>query len=186
MISTHEHLAGMPPGLTVIESRAQALEAAYQNFDIMIADLEHDLEAVKSKHLRNLKKQAAVVAYLEAELHGAVEQSSDLFKKPRTVTLHGIKLGFQSSVGSVSWNDDEQTVALIKKHFKGRETEFIKTDETPKKDALRALSEAELAKVGCRIEGAGDQVFIKRIAGEVEKMFNKIIDKLVSAMIEEE
>jgi hypothetical protein len=186
MISTTEHLAGMPAGLTVIETRAQALEAACQNLDLQLADLERDLEAVKSKHLRGLKKQAAIVANLEAELHSAVEQAPDLFKKPRTVTLHGIKLGFQSSAGAITWHDNDQVVALIKKHFKGRETEFIKVEETPKKDALRALTEAELVKVGCRIEGAGDQVLIKRLDGEVEKMFGKLIDKLVAAMIGEE
>jgi len=186
MIAPHDQIAGTSADFATIERQVAAYDQENQNLELMIAELEHDLEAIKNKHLRGLKKQAGVVANLEAQLHSSIESAPALFNKPRTITIHGTKIGFVPSVGSVAWNDDDQVCTLIKRHFKARAAEFIKTEETPKKDALRSLSEADLAKVGCHIEGAGDHVLIKRVAGDVEKLINKLIDKLVSSMIEDE
>lgn len=119
----------------------------------MTAALEADLEIVKQRHLRALKRQAALVAAREAELHSAVESSPRLFARPRTTVLHGTKIGYTTSVGSVTFDDEARVVQLIEKHFGERFDELVKTERTPRKDALRTLSPTELAKLGCRIRG---------------------------------
>lgn len=75
---------------------------------------------------------------------------------------------------------------MIEKHLPGRAIELVKVERTPRKDALRTLTESELSKLGCRIDGAGEVVIVKRVAGDVEKLINKLIEKLVSAMVEGE
>ena len=187
MIPTLEHPAGPAPcNINQIETFAARYDTECAKLESMVGDLENDLEAAKQKHLRGLKRQASVVAARQAELHSAVEQSPALFVKPRTLTLHGTKLGFTSSEGKVAWNDDEKVVQLIEKQFPKRFDELVKTGFTPKKDALRELTAGELAKLGCRIEGAGDMVLVKRVAGDVERLINKLIEKLASAMVGED
>ncbi|GEM_PF-663392 len=191
MISSTENLAGVlafnrARAITEMEPLCAAYDAQCIKLEEMIGDLESDLEAVKQKHLRGLKKQAGVVAACEAELYGAVEGSPRLFDKPRTMILHGTKIGFANSVGSVVIDDDAQTVKLAEKHFPDRFDELVKTECTPRKDALRTLSEKDLAKLGCRIEGCGPVVIVKRVAGDVEKLINKLIEKLVGAMVKED
>jgi hypothetical protein len=184
MTPTLEHIAGPQPcTISQIETFAARHDAECAKLERMIGDLEADLEAAKLKHLRGLKRQASVVAARQAELHSAVEQSPALFVKPRTLTLHGTKLGFTSSEGRVEWNNDEQVVQLVEKHFPKRFDELVKTGFTPKKEALRDLAADELAKLGCRIEGAGDTVLVKRVAGDVEKLINKLIEKPARAMV---
>jgi hypothetical protein len=185
MISLNDNLAGRPVTLADIESRCASYEGESAKLEELISALESDLESVKQKHLRGLKRQAAIVANLEADLQSAVERSSDLFKKPRTMTVHGVKVGFTVSKGKIEWDDEELVIRLIKKHFKDQADILIRSTEEPNKDALRNLPAGDLAKLGCRIEGAGDMPIVKRVAGEVEKLINKLIEKLVEAMVED-
>jgi hypothetical protein len=187
MISQAETpIAGRLPRVTLadIETQTATYEAASVQLESQIAALESDLEAVKRKHLAGLKKQAAVVANREAELFSSIESAPDLFKKPRTLTLNGVKVGYTLSQGKVEWHNEDQVLALIKKYRKDEVDVLIHTKETPNKDALRNLPAGDLAKLGCRIDGAGDVVICKRVAGDVEKLVNKLIEKLVEAMVE--
>ena len=152
----------------------------------LIAALEADLEAVKQKHLGALKRQASVVARREAELQSAIEANGSLFVKPRSVTLHGIKVGLTYSKGCLEFDDADTVIRLIKKLHKAEADTFIRTKEEPNKEALWTLSVDQLAQLGCRIEGVGDQVICKRVAGDVEKLIKKLIEKLVEAMVNQE
>ena len=188
MISPNEHIASGAATLTLnqIEPLCASYDLECVKLEDMIGGLEADLEAVKQKHLAALKRQARVVANREAELHSAVEVSAGLFTKPRTHIMHGTKVGMASSIGSVVFEDEAQVVKLVEKHFKNRFDELVKTEHTPRKDSLRQLTMAELAKLGCAVDGAGEVVIVKRVAGDVEKLINKLITKLVEAMVENE
>lgn len=170
--------------LADIERLSAAFEDEGACLEEMIATLEADLEAVKQKHMRPIKRQAAAVAQREAELHSAVESAPELFKKPRTITVHGVKCGFTLSAGKLVWDDPDNVIALIRRYRKDDAELLIRTTEEPNKDALKSLPAGDLAKLGCRIEGAGDQVIVKRTAGDVEKLINKLVEKMVEAMVE--
>ena len=121
MISTHENLGGLKSrAITELEPLCAAYDGECVQLEEQIAALEADLEAVKAKHLRGLKKQAAIVAAREAELNSAVEGSPELFVKPRTFIMHGCKVGFSTSTGSVDFEDEAQVVKLVEKHFKAK------------------------------------------------------------------
>ncbi len=185
MIMDLTQTSGRQLTLADIETRSHDYNKECDAMEELIAALETDLEAVKQKHLRGIKRQAAIVAAREAELNSAIESSPGLFTKPRTITVHGVKVGFTVSQGKLVWDDEELVVALIKKHRKADADTLLRIKEEPNKDALKSLPAVDLAKVGCRIEGAGDVVVLKRVAGDVEKLVNKLIEKLVEAMVSE-
>jgi hypothetical protein len=187
MISTTDNIAARPPAsLTTIEAVCADYDAESAKLESMVADLEKDLEAVKQKHLPGLKRQAAVVARREAEGISAVESAPNLFVKPRTVTVHGVKAGYSTSVGKLAFDDGDTVVKLIRRYRKDDADVFIRTVEEPNKDSLKTLPREELQRLGCRIEGAGDLVVFKRVAGDVERLINKLIEKLVQAMVKED
>jgi phage host-nuclease inhibitor protein Gam len=169
-----------------LDSQAGEFDSESSKLEQMIADLEADLETVKRKHLTLLKRQAGVVANREAALIAAIEAAPELFKKPRTLMMHGVKLGYTTSQGRVEFEDADQVVKLIRRYYADLLDEFVRTKEEPSKDALRRLTEPELAKICCRIEGAGDVVVLKRVAGDIEKLISRLIDKMVAAMVETE
>ena len=185
MLSTSENLAGSPD-ITKLEKLCQRYDAECMALEAGVAALEADLEAVKQRHLAKLKRQAAVVARAEAELASAVEQAPQLFKRPRTLVLHGTKIGFANTIGSVVFEDGDYVVKAVRNVMPERFDEFVKTEFTPRKDALRKLTPDELDVLACRVEGDGEVVVLKRVAGDVEKLMDKLISKLVTAMAEAE
>lgn len=175
-----------PKSLESIERLCLELNSNAETLEALIAALQADLEEVKARHLRGLKRQASTVARTEATLISAVEAAPALFEKPRTLTIHGVKVGFTLSKGKVEWDDQDSVVAAIKRHRKDDADVLLQTEESPRKDALRALPASDLAKLGCRIIGAGDQVVVKRVAGDVETLIAKLTEKLVARMVSAE
>lgn len=172
-----------PKNLAEIDTHASWFADESGKLETMVDDLQADLEKVKSKHLNALKRQAGVVARANATLISAVEANPGLFEKPRTLVLHGIKVGLGNSKGRVEWDDDETVVRLVRKFFADDADLLLQETVTPKKDALRTLPAGDLAKLGCRIVGAGDQVIVRREAGDVEKLIERLTAKLVEKMI---
>lgn len=181
------HIAAVanPPSLAALELQTRDYDAECVRMEELVAALEADMEAIKRKHLPALKRQAGVVANRQADLQSAIETATELFTKPRTLTLNGIKIGFTNSVGSIVWDDDDQVVSLIKKQRPEDAATLVRTFTEPNKNALKSLPPAELKKLGCRVEGAGDVVVLKRVAGDVEKLVTNLIDKMVAAMTKE-
>ena len=175
-----------PVTLGQIETACRRYDSASVDLELMTADLERDLEEVKGKHLRRLQKQAAEVAAAQAECHTLIERGPDLFIKPRTVTMHGVKTGYILAEGKLVFDDAETVLKLVRRRFKDDAETYIRTTEEPNKDALRTLDATALAALGCRIEGAGDQVVLKRVAGDVEKLLNKLIAKMAESMVGKE
>lgn len=185
MIALNETV-GATVTLEQIEKGCARFEAESATLELLTGDLEADLAAVKAKHLRKLKQQASVVAAAQAELFSLVERAPGLFSKPRTITIHGVKVGYTIANGTLEFEDEDAVIALIKKHHKGDADTYIRTTEAVDKNALRTLAAPELAKLGCRIDGAGDVVILKRVAGDVEKLLNKLINRMVESMVESE
>lgn len=173
-------------------------DATCTEMETIIADLEKELGEVKHKYMAALKRKVGQVARCEAELTQIIEASPELFAKPKTMILHGVKIGFTLSKGSVEFDDDDeqnvvrriQALCGCTDEFKtddtfvGRESEFIRTKFAVNKVAVSRLSAEDLERIGCRIDGAGDVVCVKRVAGDVEKIIDKMIAKLVETMVE--
>ncbi len=186
MIAPADQLGGKHITLGTIETSCRDYENSTAALEELISALETDLEEVKRKHLRGLKRQAAIVANIEADLRNQIERAPELFTKPRTLTIHGVKVGFTVSNGRVEWEDEDLVLKKIKKHFPDDTDVLIRTTEEPNKDAIRVLTPAGLEKIGCTIEGVGDVVLVKRVAGDIEKLIDKLKTKLVEAMVSEE
>jgi len=189
MIASTEQIAGGPAtkaslALKQMEPLCAAYDVECVELEIKIAQLEADLEVVKQNHLPGLKRQAAKLAAREAELYNAIENNPDLFVKPKTLVIAGTKIGYANSIGSVTFEDEDYVVKQVEKLLPDRFDELVKTERTPRKDALRTLDGKDLAKLGCSITGDGPTVILKRVAGDVEKLINKLIEKLVGTMVD--
>jgi arsenate reductase-like glutaredoxin family protein len=182
MIAPIDQIAGHSVSLAQIEPQCERYENESARLEQLIAALESELETVKQKHLRAIKRQAGVVAGCEAELESLIEDAPELFIRPRTITLHGVKVGYTASSGRVEFDDEDSVIARIKKSRPEDADLLIRKTEEVNKEALRQLPADELFELGCQLEGAGDTIVLKRVAGEVEKLVNRLITKLVDAL----
>lgn len=163
--------------LEEIEQHARAYADARAELAERVQALQDEIEAAKRRKLRGIKSAVAKAAEAHDELHAAVVDSPDLFARPRTKVLSGIRIGYTKQKGKLIIGDPGKTIQLIRRHFPEREEALIKISETAAKKALETMSAAELKRINVLVEDAGDKVVIKPTDSEV--------DKLVAALLAE-
>lgn len=161
--------------LVDIETRAKKYAEAREDLAGIVAALNDGIKALKRDHMKRLKKAVADAAERHDALKALIEDAPELFVKPRTVVFHGIKLGYQKGKGKIEWDDADQVVRLIKKHFPEQADVLVATTERPAKDALAQLTAAELKKLGISVTDGGDAVFIKPADSAVDKMVDALL-----------
>ena len=140
-----------------------------------VAILEEELEVVRKKHMRGIKHCIRSAAEQTAVLQMEIEDSRELFGRPKTLVLHGIKVGFVKGKGKLEWEDDDTVVRLIKRHFPDQAEVLIKTTEKPRKDALNALTVSELKKIGVTAEETGELVVVRAVDTDVDKIVRALL-----------
>lgn len=156
--------------LTDIEKRAKALADAREVLSAIVTELQAGIEALQRDHMRGLKAAVNSAAEQHDRLKTLIELNPELFNRPRTVVMHGIKCGYQKSPGRLEFDDAARVVALIRKHFPERADALIAVEESPVRSALAQLSVAELKRIGVTVTGTGDVVVIKPADSQVDKL----------------
>lgn len=168
--------------LTDIEPSAKAYAEARAKVADIVTELNTGIDALKRDHMPALKRAITKAAEKHDQLKQLIEANPALFVKPRTVIYHGVKIGMKKGTGGISFDDADQVVRLVKKHFPEQADVLVTTVEKPAKDALAQLTVAELKKVGCSVVDAGDAVVIKPTDSEVDKL----VDALMKGATEEQ
>lgn len=167
--------------LDSISKQTDAFAAARQLLAERVTALNEGMTQLRRQHMAGIKRALAKAAEAEAELREMVRSSSPIFVKPRTRVIAGVKVGFQKGKGVMNIPDAAAVVARIKKHLPEQADILIATKETPVKDALAQLDGADLKKLGITITDAGDQVVVKPVDSEVDKMVDALLKAAVDA-----
>lgn len=167
-----------------IERRAKALAETRERLSAIVTELNAGIEALHRAQMPALRRAVAAVADRHDELKGLIEQHPELFVKPRTVVMHGIKLGYAKGKGSVEFDDADQVVRLIEKHHPDQVDVLVQVEKTPVKAALAQLSAAELKKLGVTVEGTSDVVLIKPTDSAVDKTVKALMKAAIGEKTE--
>lgn len=163
------------PAMTDIERQTKVYAEAREKLAGMVAELTDGLEALKRNRLPAIKRALQRAAEKEAELRAVIESAPDLFAKPRTVVMHGVKVGWQKGPGKIEFDDPDQVVALIKKRLPDQADVLVATIEKPVRKALQQLSVQQLKSIGCQVEGTDDVVVIKAVDSDVDKLVTALL-----------
>jgi hypothetical protein len=164
-----------------VTARAEALARARGQLAALVGALNEGIEALKADHMPGIRTAIEQASTAWTTLEAEIRANPGLFVKPRTVSAHGIKFGLQKGAGTLVVPDPEKTLKLIRKHLPEQAEVLIVTKEVPSKDALMNLPANDLARIGARIDGTGDQVVIRPADGAVDK----IVKALLKASIDE-
>jgi len=165
--------------LLEIESLTKAYYMTRKILSDRMQELQEELDQVKKRHLPGIKKAVATAASWQSRLKNAIDEVPELFTKPRTVVLYGIKVGFQKGKGEIVIEDPAHTIKLLKKAMPEEAWgNYIKITESLIKTTLAQLPASELRRLGVEVIETGDQVVIKPTDSEV--------DKLVEALLKDE
>jgi hypothetical protein len=152
------------------EARAQMMEH--------VAALERGMETVRKKYLPAIKVTFRRTEKKYEALMAAVESNPQLFKKPRTVVFHDVKVGLKKDKGKITWDDDEKVVSLISTHFPEMFETLVRTTHTPVKTALDGLPAHDLKKLAVTVTDDGDQVVIRPVDSVGEKFVKELLKDL--------
>lgn len=171
-----------------IERLTKEFADARDRLGATLRDLNDRIEMLKRQFLPGVKTQVGIAAEKKLDLKNAIESSKTLFESPRTIIMHGVKVGLQKGKGKIEWEKDQtdHIVKFIEKHFSEMADILIQTTKKPIKKALSNLSVAELKKLGIEVDDTGDQVVIKPTSTDIEKWVDKLLREKDEAGSEEE
>ncbi len=158
-----------------IDELAQNFSRTRETLAGRIAALEEELEQVRKKHMLGIKRSIYAAAADQTELRAAIEESRALFGRPKTIVLHGIKVGYSKGKGKLEWEDDDLVVRLIERHFPDQAEVLIKTTKKPRKDGLNGLTVAELKKIGVTAEETGEMIVVRPVDTDVDKIVKALL-----------
>ena len=161
--------------LADLEKRVKRLADTRAVLCGIVAHLNDGIDALRRDHMKELKAAVNAAAEEHEKLKALIEAHPELFAKPRTVVMHGIKLGYRKGSGSMEFDDAEQVAKLVQKHFPDEFDLLVKTEHKPIKKALEQLNAAQLKKLGITVEETGDVVFIKPTDSAVDKLVNALL-----------
>ncbi|MEJ1358309.1 MAG: hypothetical protein RPU51_09070 [Candidatus Sedimenticola sp. (ex Thyasira tokunagai)] len=163
--------------LNDIEKQARMYADKRQILRDRVEAFEAEVDRIKRKHYKGIRAAQIAASQAEDRLGISIDAAPELFIKPKTHNLHGIRCGMQMGKGKIEIADNDKTCALIRKHLADQADVLIKTTEAPVNKALNQLSAAELKKIGVKVIPGKDQVFIKAT--------DSALDKLVEALMKE-
>jgi hypothetical protein len=160
----------MSSKLDVIDEMTKKYADAYEALADEIRDLNSVIKIATDSRLKVIKRRVEAEAERRAELAVAIEAATDLFNSPRSLVLHGVKVGLAKGKGKIEMTDPDNTVRLIEKLMPDQVPLLVKIEKTPVKEALAGLKAAELKSLGVTVTGSGDEVVIRPVASNVDKM----------------
>lgn len=160
--------------MTAIEERARYYAACRDDLATRINALEAEVVVVREQHRAGILDALRAHKQAEEGLREAIAAAPELFDKPRTRVLHGIRVGYQKGKGGLEIADEEATVKLIRKHCPDKLDALVKVTEKPIRKALQNLDAGLLKKLGIGILGTGDVIVLAATDGDLDKLIKAL------------
>lgn len=172
---------------TLGEIEAQTRDFAEVSKDLteLVARMKDEIDRVRKRYLESVTKLAKKAAQEKALLLDTIEESRELFVKPKTITLHGITVGLRKKKGRIEIPNESGTIKMIRKHFPEQAEVLIQEKPKVIKKALANLTATDLKKIGVEISADSELPIVKSALDEVEKLVNALVDEELSNQLPE-
>lgn len=164
------------PTITDIEQKTRDYAMALGYLEDAQRELAWLIRRLIRRRMPRIHRATEQLAALETEIHDLLRQAPDLFTRPRTLTIAGIRVGYTKGKGTIEWDDPDTVIRLIRRHFADDLADaLIKRTEAPIKKALAALPAADLKRIGCRIASTGDTTIVHPVDSDTDKLVEALI-----------
>lgn len=153
-----------------LEGLTRSYAAAHDVLAQRMDRLEAEVGKVKRRYLRGIKSAAEAAAARKQALFDYVRDHLDEFERPKTRTLHGVKVGLVKGRKKLVCENKEFTIAAIKQRHPGLVGVLLKTTTRLLISGLKKLDAEQLVALGVVILDPGDRVVVRHVDGEVEKL----------------
>jgi hypothetical protein len=145
-----------------------------------ILDIIRDGQREVMEEQRGALRAAANAANTrQADLAGAIRAHPELFTKPRSVVVDGVRFGMTTAKGKLEWEDADEVVQSIYKRMPALADTLIHLKAAPNKEALAKLTDDQLDKLGItRQPDDPHAVLIKPTDSEVDKLVASLLEDI--------
>lgn len=167
--------------MTEIRDAAQRLADAHRESvsraKLLETELNKAITPIYELHRAGLDAAAEEEAAAHAELKALAEGGPQLFKKPRSIAVDGVKCGYRKAEDTLDWDSDDLVITRIRAFPELAELAavLIRTEESLNVSALQELDAKARRKIGVRLIEGIDQPFISFTDNDVEKMVKGIL-----------
>lgn len=162
--------------ITEIESLTRAYAAARAKLAGIVQELQDEIETARRWRIAHIKRAVAATADAHAGLAAAIQAGADLFVRPRTITVDGVKVGMQQQKAHIEFDDEQTVIARIRERLPADQAALlIRVRESVDRNAVADLTEADLRRIGIRVVAGQDQVLIKPTDTEVDKLVDALL-----------
>ncbi|MFZ2269073.1 MAG: host-nuclease inhibitor Gam family protein [Azonexus sp.] len=165
--------------ITEIRAAAQRLADAHRESVSRATALENELNKavtpIYAAHRTGLDTAAEEEASAKADLQALVDAAPQLFSRPRSILVDGVKCGYRKGEDQLDWDDDATVINRIRALALDEESVIIRTEESINVAALVALDGNDLRRIGVRRIPGIDQNFISFTDTDVEKLVKAIL-----------
>lgn len=170
-----ETIYGTSP-LDMIERKAAHYAEVRHELMDLLREIEAKQRQIIEERLGQIRAHLATVAAAEADLREWIEAYPTQFEKPRTRVFHGVKVGLQKGKGKVEIDDEPKTIRLIREKLPDEQAELlIKVTERVDRRMVADLTTADLKRLGIRVVESGDQVVIRPVDGDLDKLVSTLL-----------
>jgi hypothetical protein len=159
-----------------IQKQTEEYAAARRELETRVKRLQEIKNKLDKRLMPGITRALLEVVNEKGLLHIAIEKARELFQKPKTQVFAGVKVGLKKGKGKMVWDDEEKVLARIRKTYgSDKAGSLIRIEEHPDKEALELLPAVELKKLGITITEDGDQVYIKDLDSDIEKIIKVLM-----------
>lgn len=171
----------MATTITEIRAAAQRLADAHRESVSRATALENELNKavtpIYSAHRVGLDAAAEEEASAKASLQALVDAAPQLFSRPRSILVDGVKAGYRKGEDELDWDDAATVIKRIRAlpELADMAQVLIRTEETLNIAALAELTSTQRQRIGVRRIAGVDQNFISFTDTDVEKLVKAIL-----------
>lgn len=164
------HPAEKPDFMGAVEECARTYARVRLELAEAAAKAELELQAVREKHAENLRNLLSLAAHRQADLEVMIDANRELFDKPRTRTVDGIKFGLRKLAGTVEIKDEARTIERIRELLPEEQGELlIRIRESVDRNAVKDLQVRDLKRLGIEIGQDTDVPVVKAVDKDIDK-----------------
>ncbi len=138
-------------------------------------ELNSKIEAVKNEYLEDIKQASCEAGESYQMLLTLINDAVDLFKDKKSMTVSGVKFGYQKKKGKLEIVNEDATISKLKELYGDNASLYINTKLSIVKKALDSLPASDLKKLGINIVQDTDVAFVKLTDDEVQKLIEAMI-----------
>lgn len=176
--------------LDSIRSAAERLAAAHVATTARASLLQDEIKTavtpIYDRHRSGLDAAAEEEARAKEELQQLLDAAPQLFKKPRSFIINGVRAGYRKEEDTLFYADEEAVIARIRALLPDQADLLIRTQESLVADALPQLDGKDRRSVGISLVTGVDRSFVTVGDSDVEKLTRALIADASRRVGEEE